>query len=138
MCTVAAATAHPGCATHGLGHLLVAPEGLYPEADGLELRPHLVELLDVSPGSDEVLGHDLACVLGGELSSGWSEGGEWAHHLARLCTLLDVHDELLLLLLELCALAVELALGLCEGALVLAEPLRGGDRAAKERLLRCA
>ena len=57
------------------------------------------------------------------------------HHLAGLCTLLDVHDELLLLLLELCALAVELALRLGEGALVLAEPLRGGNGAPKECLL---
>ena len=62
--------------------------------------------------------------------------GQWGtHHLARLCALLDVHDELLLLLLELCAFAIELALCLCEGALVLAEPLGRGDRAAKEGFL---
>ena len=45
-------TTYPRRATHGLGHLLVAPEGLYPEADGLELGAHLVKLLDVAPGAD--------------------------------------------------------------------------------------
>lgn len=58
-----------------------------------------------------------------------------AHHLTSLSTLLDVHNELLLLLLELGALTVELALRLCKGALVLPKPLGGSDRAAKEGFL---
>ena len=56
-------TTYPRRATHGLGHLLVAPEGLYAQADRLKLGPHLVELLDISAGANEVLCHDLACVL---------------------------------------------------------------------------
>ena len=50
-----------------------------------------------------------------------------AHHLASLRTLLDVHDELLLRLLQLRALAVKLALRFREGALVLPQPLRRSD-----------
>jgi len=56
--------------------------------------------------------------------------------LSRLCTLLDVHDELLLALLELRALAVKFALRLCQRALMLAQTLRWRDGAAKERFLR--
>lgn len=46
-----------------------------------------------------------------------------AYHLSVSGTLLNVHDELGLLLLELGALAVELSLRLLECPLVLAEPL---------------
>lgn len=61
--------------------------------------------------------------------------GQETYKLAGLCAALDVADELLLLLLELGALPVELALRLCEGALVLPQPLRRGDRASKQRFL---
>jgi hypothetical protein len=55
--------------------------------------------------------------------------------LSRLGTLLDVHNELLLALLELCALAVEFALRLCQRALMLAQTLRWRYGATKERFL---
>lgn len=58
-----------------------------------------------------------------------------AHQLAGLGAALDVADELLLLLLELGALAVELALRLREGALVLPQPFRGGHCPPEERFL---
>jgi hypothetical protein len=56
--------------------------------------------------------------------------------LSRLCTLLNVHNELLLALLELCALAVEFALRFCQRALVLAQTLRWRYGATEERFLR--
>lgn len=56
--------------------------------------------------------------------------------MSRLSTLLDVHDELLLALLELCALAVEFALRLCQRALMLAQTLRWRYGAPEERFLR--
>ena len=59
-----------------------------------------------------------------------------AYHLSPLCTLLDVHDELLLALLEFCALAVEFALRLCQRALMLAQTLRWRYSATEERFLR--
>jgi hypothetical protein len=55
--------------------------------------------------------------------------------LPRLCAPLDIGHEFLLAGLELCAFAIELALRLCKRSLVLAETLRGGDGAAKERFL---
>lgn len=55
--------------------------------------------------------------------------------LPRFSTLLDVHNELLLALLELGAFTVKLALRLCEGALVLAQSLGGGHRATKQGFL---
>jgi hypothetical protein len=55
--------------------------------------------------------------------------------LSRLGTLLDVHNELLLALLELCALAVEFALRLCQRALMLAQTLRWRYGATEERFL---
>ena len=61
---------------------------------------------------------------------------EGAHHLSRLCTLLDVHDELLLTLLELRALAVEFPLRFCQRALMLAQTLRRCHGATEERFLR--
>ena len=61
--------------------------------------------------------------------------GDDAHHLACLCTLLDIHDELLLLLLELRPLPVQLALRLGEGALVLPQPLGGRDCTPEEGFL---
>lgn len=61
--------------------------------------------------------------------------GQETYKLAGLCAALDVADKFLLLLLELGALPVELALRLCEGALVLPQPLRRGDRASKQRFL---
>jgi hypothetical protein len=48
---------------HGVGHLLITAQRLDAQTDRLQLRAHLVELLDVSPRADEVLCHDLACVL---------------------------------------------------------------------------
>jgi hypothetical protein len=56
--------------------------------------------------------------------------------LSRLGTLLDVHDELLLALLELCALAVEFALRLYQRALMLAQTFRWRYGATEERFLR--
>ena len=58
------------------------------------------------------------------------------HKLSRFGTFLDVGNELLLALLELCALAVEFALCFCQGALMLAQTLRGCHCATKERFLR--
>ena len=59
----------------------------------------------------------------------------WTYNLASFCTPLDVADELLLLLLELGALAVELALRLCERTLVLPQPLCGGHCPSEEGFL---
>ena len=56
-------TTYPRRATHSLGHLLVAPEGLYTQADRLQLGPHLIEFLYISTRADEVLSHDLAGIL---------------------------------------------------------------------------
>jgi hypothetical protein len=55
--------------------------------------------------------------------------------LSRLGTLLDVHNELLLALLELRALAVEFALRLSQRALMLAQTLRWRYGATEERFL---
>jgi hypothetical protein len=65
------------------------------------------------------------------------EGGTAVtHELSRLGTFLDVRDELLLALLEFRALAVELALCLCQGALMLAQTFRRRHCATEERFLR--
>jgi hypothetical protein len=48
---------------HCVGHLLVTAQRLNAQSDRLQLRAHLVELLDVSAGTDQILRHDLACVL---------------------------------------------------------------------------
>ena len=56
--------------------------------------------------------------------------------MSRLGTLLDVHNELLLALLELCAFAVEFALRFCQRALMLAQTLRRRYGATEERFLR--
>jgi hypothetical protein len=56
--------------------------------------------------------------------------------LSCLGTLLDIHNKLLLALLELCALAVELALRLCQRALVLAQTLSWRYGATEKRFLR--
>ena len=66
--------------------------------------------------------------------SGWTR--EETHELTPFGTFLDVRNELLLALLEFCALAVEFALRLCQGALMLAQTLRWSYCAAKERFLR--
>ena len=55
--------------------------------------------------------------------------------MSRLGTLLDVHNELLLALFELRALAVEFALRLCQRALMLAQTLRWRYGATEERFL---
>lgn len=69
----------------------------------------MVEFLDVPTGADEVFGLDFA-----------------GAHLAVFGGAFDVGDEFLFLGFEFGALAVELALGFFEGALVLAEALLGG------------
>lgn len=74
---------------------------LNPQGNGLQLSPHLIELLDISPCADEVLGLDLTSA-----------------DLAVLCALLDVGHELLLLVLQLDALAIEFSLRLLERSLV--------------------
>ena len=53
----------PRRTAHRLCHLLVTPERLDAETDCLQLRPHLVELLDIAPRPDEILRHDLARIL---------------------------------------------------------------------------
>ena len=58
-----------------------------------------------------------------------------AHKLSRLGTFFNVHDEFLLALFELGALAVEFALRFCQGALVLTQPFCGCDGAAEEGFL---
>jgi hypothetical protein len=83
--------------------------------DGLELGPHLVKVLDMPPGADEVLGHDLAGVC-----------------LSLLGGLFDVLYQLLFLLLHFGPLPVELPLGLLEGPLVLLEHLGGGLAGPKD------
>lgn len=59
----------------------------------------------------------------------------WTDHVARLCVLLDVRHRLLLLLLEFCALTLKLPLRLLQAALMLSQPLGGGDAASEERVL---
>jgi len=54
---------NPCSTAHRFGHLLVTPQSLDTEADGLKLCAHLVELLNITPCSDKVLRHDFACVL---------------------------------------------------------------------------
>lgn len=54
---------YAGSTTHRIRHLLITAEGLYPKAHGLQLCPHLVELLDIAPCPDEILRHDLARIL---------------------------------------------------------------------------
>jgi hypothetical protein len=61
--------------------------------------------------------------------------GRHAYHVAGLCILLDVGHRLLLLLLELGALALELALCLLQAALVLSQPLGRGHGASEEGVL---
>lgn len=132
----AACKTYASSASHSLGHLLVTSQGLYAQANRLQLRAHLVEFLHVAACSNKVLCHDFARVLIklGQICSGvrW---GTRVYHLSRLRTLLYVHDEFLLLLLELSALAIQLALRLREGALMLTQTLRRGHRSTKERFL---
>jgi len=52
------------CGTaHSFSHLLITPKSLYPETNCLQLRSHLIELLYISPSSDQVLGHNFARIL---------------------------------------------------------------------------
>lgn len=67
----------------------------------------MIELLDISPSANEVLGLDLA-----------------GPNLAILCALLDIGDQFLLLVFKFDALAVEFSLRLFQCALVLPESLR--------------
>lgn len=55
--------------------------------------------------------------------------------LSSLRTLLDVHDEFLLALLESTPLAIKFSLCFRQRALVLAQALGGGDGASKECFL---
>jgi hypothetical protein len=55
--------AHSSGTAHSFSHLLITSERLNAQANGLKLRPHLVELVNISAGSDKVLCHDLASVL---------------------------------------------------------------------------
>jgi hypothetical protein len=66
---------HARGAAHGVGHLLVAPERLDAQPDGLELRAHLHELLHVPARAHEVLGHHLARVLRAPRSVGGAAHG---------------------------------------------------------------
>ena len=66
---------------------------------------------------------------------GYNDRGGGAYHLSSLRTLANILNELLLALLKLGTLAIQLPLRLCERALVLAQALRGRDRAAKQSLL---
>ena len=87
---------------------------LYPQADRLQLRPHLIELLDIPPRAHQIFRLHLH-----------------GTHLTALGILLDLRDELLLLVLELRSFAVELTLGLFKSALVFAEALGGGHALAE-------
>ena len=61
-------TTYPSCTTHRLRHLLVTPESLYPQADGLELSAHLIEFLHISTGADKVLRHHFTSILCARMS----------------------------------------------------------------------
>jgi len=52
---------------HGIGHLLVAAQRLDAQSDRLQLRAHLDELLGISTRADQVLRHDLASILRGQM-----------------------------------------------------------------------
>lgn len=80
---------------------------LYPQRYRLQLRSHLVKFLDVSPRPHQILGLDFN-----------------RSHLSVLRILLDILDQLLLLVLELRAFAVQLPLRLLERALMFPETLR--------------
>lgn len=80
-------------------------------------------------------GKPVSRLVQGRVAQACARRDDRTDHLALLCTLFDVHDKLLFLLLELCAFAIELALGLCEGALVLAQPLRWRHGSSKESFL---
>mmetsp|Transcript_52215 Transcript_52215/g.131224 ORF Transcript_52215/g.131224 Transcript_52215/m.131224 type:complete len:253 (-) Transcript_52215:39-797(-) len=82
---------HLGDALHGLGHGLCGLDGLQPQVDGLQLRPHLVKLCLVLAGADQITSHDLHRT-----------------HLSLVGHGLDVADELLLAVLELHPLPVQL------------------------------
>ena len=79
-----------------------------------QLREVLIEGGGLPSCPDQVFRLDLACA-----------------HLAILGALLDVLDKFLLLVLELHALAVELALGFLQSSLVLAEAFLGGHASAE-------
>lgn len=65
----------------------------------------------------------------------FSDPGTWrTHHLPILCALLDIGDEFLLLLFELGAFSIQLALCLLQAPLVLSQPLGGRFAPPKERL----
>ena len=57
----------------------------------------------------------------------------WAatHRLPGLCALLDISDELLLALFQLCPLAIEFALRFGERALMLTQSLSRRDRSSE-------
>ena len=71
------------------------------------------------------------------LSTGPNEGGKQSsYHLPSLGALLDILHQLLLAVLQFRAFAVQFALRLCQGALVLPQALRRRHGAAKEGFLR--
>lgn len=123
-----------GSSLHGLCHLLVRAERLDPKRDGLQLRLHAVELGDVAPCTDEVLGHHLARVLSAQ-STVTRIARRGTNHLTLARRELDVPYELLLLLLELGPLAIQLPLRLLERTLMLPKSLRRRLGPTKQRLL---
>lgn len=71
------------------------------------------------------------------LSTVPNEGGKQiSYHLPSLGALLDILHQLLLAVLQFRAFAVQFALRLCQGALVLPQALRRRHGAAKEGFLR--
>jgi len=60
-------TKYASSSAHGVGHLLVAAQRLDAQSDRLQLRAHLDELLGISTRADQVLRHDLASILRGQM-----------------------------------------------------------------------
>ena len=95
-----------------------------------------MELLDVTSSPNQILGHNFACILRywGQYTTSQVRSAN-AYKLASLCALLDVHDEFLLALLQLCAFPIEFSLRFGERALVLAQTLRWSNSTAEQGFL---
>lgn len=63
----------------------------------MKLCAHLVEFLDVTSGTNQILRHYFACVLS-KLQIDFPKEAYDAYHLASFGGLLDVHNEFFLLL----------------------------------------
>lgn len=54
---------NPGRPSHRVCHLLITSQGLYSKTNSLKLRAHLIELLNIASGPNEILCHYFACIL---------------------------------------------------------------------------